>query len=57
MSRDHNHDNHQQRLLEEARKAWQESEWVLNILRTQTAARIKRATDQEVLEWYTKRKR
>ncbi len=42
----------QQKILEEARRLFESSEKVLRILRTQTATRIKRPTDQEVLEWY-----
>ncbi len=50
---DNNHNTRQAQKLQEARKAWEESERVLKILRTQTATRIRQATDQEVLEWYT----
>ncbi len=43
----------QQKILEGARRLFESSEKVLRILRTQTATRIKRPTDQEVREWYT----
>ncbi len=46
--------NRQQKLLEDARRLFESSEKVLKILRTQTATPIKRPTEQEVLEWYTK---
>ena len=33
------------------RKLWEESEWVLNVLRTQSKEPLERATDEEVLRW------
>ena len=41
----------QQKIIEEAKKAWSESEWVLNVLRTLgTAANPK--TEEEIVTWY-----
>jgi hypothetical protein len=37
--------------LDHAKRQFQESEWVLNILRTQTDAPIKPATNEEILLW------
>ena len=38
--------------LEQARKLWQESEWRLNFLRTQTGTPIPEPTEEEILQWY-----
>ena len=38
--------------LEKARKLWQESEWRLNFLRTQTGTPPPEPTEQEILQWY-----
>lgn len=48
-----NENQHLKRLdqLEKARKLWQESEWRLNFLRTETGTPIPEATDEEILQW------
>ena len=38
--------------LEQARKLWQESEWRLNFLRTQTGTPTPEPTEEEILQWY-----
>jgi len=46
------------RRLEElghAQTCWQESEWLLNFLRTQSAEPIKQPTDEELLLWMNPR--
>jgi hypothetical protein len=45
---------HEQRLeqLEVARKLFQESEWRLNFLRTETGTPTPEPTEEEVLKWY-----
>lgn len=51
----HNNMNPFERKLQEkedARKLWQESEWVLNFLRTQTGIALSPPTDEEILRWY-----
>ena len=49
-----NDTQHEQRLdeLEKARKLWQESEWRLNFLRTESGTPIPEATEEEILKWY-----
>ena len=42
--------------LEEARRLFEESESVLNILRTQTATKLKPPTEEEMLQWHEKLK-
>ena len=37
--------------LHEARRQWERSEAILNILRTETAEPIKQLTDDEVMVW------
>jgi len=39
-------------LLEKARKAWCESEWRLQLLRTISATPPPAITDDQLLEWY-----
>jgi len=43
--------------LEKTRKQWQESEWRLNFLRTQTGNPPPPATDEEILQWYQQHQR
>ena len=43
--------------LEEARKLYQESEWRLNFLRTQTGTPIPEFKDEEILKWYQQHQR
>jgi hypothetical protein len=54
-----NTQQHEQRLeqLEEARKLWQESEWRLNFLRTETGTPTPAPTEQEILQWYHQHQR
>jgi hypothetical protein len=54
-----NDTQHEQRLdeLEKARKLWQESEWRLNFLRTQTGTETPPPTDEEILLWYQQHQR
>ena len=40
--------------LQEARKQWQESEWRLSFLRTETGTPLQEANDDEIWEWYEK---
>ncbi len=40
-------------LLREAKQLFEESERVLNILRTASSARIPEPTDEEVLQWHS----
>ncbi len=40
--------------LEQARKLWGESEWILNFLRTIPATPTKAPTDDEMLIWQQK---
>jgi hypothetical protein len=40
--------------LEEAKKLWQESEWLLNFLRTIEAEPPKQPNEEELLQWYNK---
>lgn len=40
--------------LEQARKLWDESEWILNFLRTIPATPPKALTDEELLIWQQK---
>ena len=49
-----NENPHEQRLneLEQARKLYQESEWRLNFLRTETGTAIPEFKDEEILKWY-----
>ena len=49
-----NENPHLKRLeeLEKAQKLWQESEWRLNFLRTETGTPIPEATEEEILKWY-----
>ncbi len=44
-------DNRQAQELEAAKQRYNQSEWTLNILRTQTANPITPATDEEILLW------
>jgi hypothetical protein len=44
----------QQERVEEARQKWQESEWLLNLLRTQSSQSRKVLNDEEVLIWAQK---
>jgi hypothetical protein len=48
--------NTQQHLdqLEAARKAWNESERILKILRTESAKPLKELTKEEILQWHLK---
>jgi hypothetical protein len=48
--------NPQQHLdqLEAARKAWNESERILKILRTESAKPLKDLADEEILQWHLK---
>ena len=48
-----NANQHQQRLdeLEKARKLYQESEWRLNFLRTETGTEPQPASNEEILQW------
>lgn len=39
-------------LLAKVRKRWQESEWRLNFLRTQTGQPRPEPTDEELLQWH-----
>jgi hypothetical protein len=41
-------------LLLKAKKRWQESEKILNILRTLSAKPLKELTDEELLSWHQK---
>jgi hypothetical protein len=45
---------HEQRLddIEKARKLWQESEWRLQFLRTETGNPLPQVTAEEILAWY-----
>jgi hypothetical protein len=43
--------------FEEARKLFQESEWRLNFLRTETGTPTTEPTEQEILRWYQKHQR
>jgi hypothetical protein len=43
--------------LEKARKLWQESEWRLNFLRTETGTPTPEPTDEEILQWYQQHQR
>ena len=54
MDNQHNYRSERDKLaqLEKARKAWVESEKILNILRTQSAKPLKEPTDQEILAWH-----
>ena len=49
-----NENPHLKRLdqLEKARKLWQESEWRLNFLRTETGTPIPEPSEEEILQWY-----
>jgi hypothetical protein len=38
--------------LEAARKAWNESERILKILRTESAKSLKEPTNEEILQWH-----
>ena len=40
-----------QEQLEQAKKLWQESEWRLNFLRTQTGTPPPEPTEEEILQW------
>ena len=48
--------NNQQHLdqLEAVRNAWNESERILKILRTESAKPIKEPTNEEILQWHLK---
>ena len=48
--------NSQQHLeqLEAARKAWNESERILKILRTESAKPLKEYSNEEILQWHLK---
>ena len=37
--------------LEQVRKQWQESEWRLSFLRTETGTPLTAASDEEIWEW------
>ena len=54
-----NDNQHEQRLdqLEKARNLYQESEWRLNFLRTETDTETPPPTDQEILKWYQQHQR
>jgi hypothetical protein len=39
-------------LIEQARKRWNESEWVLGMLRSHSAVETKRPDDDELTEWF-----
>lgn len=39
-----------------AKKQWQESEWVLTCLRSQSGTPIKDLTEEEILAWHQKLK-
>ena len=39
-------------LLEQARKRWEESEWVLRKLRCRTATDTRRPDDETLIEWH-----
>ena len=43
--------------LEKARKLFQESEWRLNFLRTETGTPTPAPTEQEILQWYQQHQR
>lgn len=38
--------------LQKARKCWQESEWRLNFLRTETGTPTPAPSDEEILRWF-----
>ncbi len=38
--------------MEEARKRWKESEWVLGFLRTETGTPSPQPTDEEIRAWF-----
>jgi hypothetical protein len=54
-----NTQQHEQRLdqLEKARKLWQESEWRLSFLRTESGTAPPEVTDEEILLWYQQHQR
>jgi hypothetical protein len=54
-----NENQHLKRLeqLEEARKLFQESEWRLNFLRTETGTTPPEVTEEEILLWYQRHQR
>ena len=41
-------------LLREAWQVFEDSERILNLLRTASSARIEEPTDEEILEWYNR---
>jgi hypothetical protein len=43
--------------LEEARKLFQESEWRLKFLRTETGTPTPEPTEEEILQWYQQHQR
>jgi len=43
--------------LEKARKLWQEGEWRLNFLRTETGTLPPEVTDEEIFKWYQQHQR
>ena len=43
--------------LEQARKLYQESEWRLNFLRTETVTAPPEVTEEEILKWYQQHQR
>jgi hypothetical protein len=43
--------------LEKARKLWQESEWQLNFLRTETGTETPEPSEEEILQWYQQHQR
>ena len=47
---------HSEQELEKARRIYEESERVLNILRAQTASPIRTPTDEEIIQWQRKLK-
>jgi hypothetical protein len=40
--------------LQVARKAWNESERILKILRTETGKPLKQLTEEEIIQWHKK---
>ncbi len=51
---DNNQASREQQKLEEARRLWEESETVLNILRCETGTHLPEVTDKQIFEWERK---
>ena len=49
---ENNHLSRNEKMLEEAKELFASSEWVLDILRTQTAIPPKAPTPEDILQWY-----